>query len=131
MEAVASLLKDEDVQVRAAAAIALNRLGARQRVDVGAWLAQLHEGGARDCATAAWALGELGAREHAGAIAGLLDEPHPSVRYAAAGALARLKATEHAKAIEALRRDPNDDVRRAAAEALKQLESPGNAEGRR
>jgi HEAT repeat protein len=69
-------------------------------------------------ASAARALGAIGARDRAGELAKLLRDPSSEVRGAAAEGLGAMHATDRAGDVVELLRDESPDIRSTAAEAL-------------
>jgi HEAT repeat protein len=125
-DAVASLLKDAgpvlsgQAELRAAAVETLGRLRAVQHAPAVATFLRQDEGeGVR--LVAVIALGQMGARDQAVAIAPLLKDEKRWIRAFSAKALGRLQAREHAEAIRSLLDDPEPEVREAAGVALKDM----------
>jgi HEAT repeat protein len=73
---------------------------------------------------AALALGQLGAEEHVGQVASLLDDEVADVRRAALNALALLRAVFARQPIARLLDDPDSEVSKAARRALAVLDQP-------
>ncbi|MDZ7963263.1 MAG: HEAT repeat domain-containing protein, partial [Aulosira sp. DedQUE10] len=72
---------------------------------------------------AAYALGQMQAKDFAANVAALLKDSDTSVRYYAASALGQMQAKDFAANVAALLKDSDTSVRRAAASALGQMQA--------
>ncbi len=72
---------------------------------------------------AAYALGQMQAKDIAANVAALLKDSDPNVRYAAADALGQMQAKDIAANVAALLKDSDINVRYAAADALGQMQA--------
>lgn len=121
--AVLEALEDPRLYVRFHAREVVPRMGLREAAPL--LTRTLRSPHPLDRRGAAWALGEIGARDEAGRIQGLLRDQDPDVVVAAALSLARLEAREASEALrETLRLWPMSEVRRDLAYALAALGDP-------
>ena len=134
LDELASLLQDQDPEIRAQTAKVLGDVYAARALTeneeaktVTRLVSQLGDESARARLYAAEALGKLKARAAFDGLVALLDktgESDPHLRHAATLALARLGDAE---ALAALASNPSEDVRVGAVVALRQLSAPSVA----
>lgn len=112
------LLYDSSVEVRAAAARGLGRVGARKVIPL--LERSLRDESAVRCA-AALALGESGDESVVPMLLPLLKDPVPQVRCRVLSELGKLKATNAVKSILGMLEDPDEMVRLEAVNTLEHL----------
>lgn len=115
--AIAALLKDVDLHLRAAAALALGEMSSGGHIP--ALVLCLDDGDPGVRRAALWSLGVLDAKEAVEAITARFADPEPSVRARAAEAVAKIGMKE--KKLLALLDDPDDDVAFRTAWSLGEL----------
>jgi len=117
---LATLLDDEDWEVKLCALEALGCLGSRARNHTEKVRAQFKEDKYILRAKAAHAYGQIGDPETVSLLADLLQDSSPSVKCEAAAALAKLgdDGAEYCDKVYELYRDVNSEVRAAAISAL-------------
>lgn len=117
---LANLLADRYVQVRLEAMTLLGEIGPAAKEHAGAIAAKLREPLLRRFAITT--LGQLGAADYAGDVAGYLQSPDSTVRASAVGALCGMRAKEYLGAVQKLlATEVNPGVRTAAEKAAEIL----------
>lgn len=131
---VTTLLKSRNETVRGFAAIWLGVLGDKKSTEDLLTLLrskdlpveeEFFEGA--DRARAAMGLGLLGAKEHAGELAGMLHSTNEDIRGGAAAGLAYMKANQYAPHIAKLLADHDDNVQINAVWALAEMDAREHA----
>jgi HEAT repeat protein/beta-lactamase regulating signal transducer with metallopeptidase domain len=120
--ALIARVKDEDADVRAAAAQSLGKLEDPRAVP--ALIGALSDGEAKVRAAAAEALGKFADPRAVKGLTRLLGDSEVDVRKAALDALTEYESGVPASAITPLLADPDADLRHSAAHALGQLHDP-------
>jgi beta-lactamase regulating signal transducer with metallopeptidase domain len=122
VRAVIDRLKDDDVEVRRAAARALGRLRAPAAITPLVAALEDEDNGVREAAL--HALGNFERGVPAAPIRRMLGNEDPEMRYQAVSILASLRDRPSIPAITAMVNDPNEEVRYGAISALEEMDAP-------
>lgn len=125
VRALIARLRDEDAEVRQAAAHALGRIG--NSMAIPALVATLDDGETEVVSAALDALSNFEKGVPAAPIRRLLGSEDANTRHNALHILGHLRDRESIAAIARLVRDPDVDVRQAAIEALSEIGDPASA----